>query len=49
MLKQASVYRDTYTNVSVRTGINRQTYYDNQWNLNNRLSSLGLRDNVRSF
>lgn len=48
MLKQASVYRDTYTNVSVRTGINRQTYYDNQWNLNNRLSSLGLRDNVRS-
>lgn len=48
MLKQANVYRDTYTNVSVRTGINRQTYYDNQWNLNNRLSSLGLRDNVRS-
>lgn len=48
MLKQASVYRDTYTNVSVRTGINRQTYYDNQWNLNNRLSDLGLRDNVRS-
>ena len=48
MLKQTSVYRDTYTNVSVRTGINRQTYYDNQWNLNNRLSSLGLRDNVRS-
>lgn len=48
MLKQANVYRDTYTNVSVRTGINRQTYYDNQWNLNNRLSSLGLKDNVRS-
>lgn len=48
MLKQANVYRNTYTNVSVRTGINRQTYYDNQWNLNNRLSSLGLRDNVRS-
>lgn len=45
---QTGTYENTFTNISVRAGVTRDQYYDNQWNLNNRLSNMGLNDNIRS-
>ena len=45
---QTNTYENTFSNISVRTGLTRDQYYDNQWELNNQLSSLGLNDNIRS-
>lgn len=46
--KQVDTYESTFTGLSVRNGISRQNYYDAQWRLNNRLSDMGLRDNIGS-
>ena len=43
---QSNAYEETFTNISVRTGLTRSQYYDKQWHTNNDLSALGLRDNV---
>ena len=48
LTNQTNAYENTFTNISVRTGLTRDQYYDNQWDLNNQLSSLGLNDNIRS-
>lgn len=46
--RQSQVYEDTFTNISVRNGVTRQNYYDAQWKLNNRLSEMGVRNNIAS-
>lgn len=45
---QSNVYEKTFENISVRTGLTRKEYYNQQLGLNNELSELGLRNNLRS-
>lgn len=45
-MKQTSTYESTFSNIAVRTGASRDKYLNAQWDTNNTLSSLGLRDNV---
>lgn len=43
---QYNAFENSFENISVRNGVTRQNYYDTQWRVNNRLSSLGLRNNI---
>lgn len=43
---QVNTYENTFSNISVRTGLTRSQYYSKQANTNNELGSLGLRDNI---
>lgn len=48
---QVRAYEDTFTNISVRNGVTREQYTGiggAQWNLNNVLSDMGLRNNIAS-
>lgn len=45
---QSNVFEKTFENISVRTGLTRGEYYNQQLGLNNELSELGLRNNLRS-
>lgn len=43
---QVNTYENTFSNISVRTGLTRSQYYGKQANTNNELGALGLRDNI---
>ena len=48
---QVRAYEDTFTNISVRSGVTRDQYTGvggAQWKLNNVLSDMGLRNNIAS-
>ena len=44
--RQANTYEDTFTNISVRTGINKQRYFSEQTGMASRLYSSGLAGNI---
>lgn len=44
--RQKQTYENTFTNISVRTGLTRSQYYGKQAQTNNELGDLGLRDNI---
>lgn len=46
--KQSSIYENTFSGISVRTGISRGDYYSAQRGLNNELYNQGLRSNIAS-
>ena len=46
--KQSSIYENTFSGISVRTGISRGDYYSAQTGLNNELYNQGLRSNIAS-
>lgn len=45
---QSNAYENTFTNISVRSGITKGQYASTQWKLNNELGSRGLRNNIAS-
>lgn len=44
--RQTGAFRDTFTGISVRTGMTRGEYYDAQWHTNNVLSANGMRGSM---
>lgn len=47
-MKQTNTYESTFSNISARTQMTNDTYYNAQWKLNNQLSSMSLYDNIGS-
>lgn len=46
--KQSNIYENTFSGISVRTGISRGDYYSAQAGLNNELYNQGLKSNIAS-
>ena len=44
--RQTETYENTFENISVRNGTTRSQYYNAQMGLNNKLGSMGLRNNI---
>lgn len=43
---QYNAFENSFSNISVRSGVTRQNYYDTQWRVNNILGDMDLRNNI---